>query len=99
VLPQKGDPVPDAKVVLLDGPAKDPENLITNFTDDRGEFSFRGVPFGRYQLWAWKVDQGALYLGPESLAKEESHGTSVSVRNEAPVSAEVELLEPEKQNR
>jgi len=93
-------PVPDAKVLLLlSGSAKDPGDLVTGFTDDQGDFSFPALPFGRYQLWAWSVDQFAAFVGPMNLADEEKHAITVSVNGEEPVTVDLILLTQEVESR
>ncbi|MDQ2949915.1 MAG: carboxypeptidase-like regulatory domain-containing protein, partial [Acidobacteriota bacterium] len=91
-----GNPVPDAKILLLlSGSAKSPGDLVTNFTDDRGEFSFHAMPFGRYQLWAWSVDVSGSFVGPANLADEEKQATSVDIGSAEPVTVEMTLLKSE----
>jgi uncharacterized protein (DUF2141 family) len=93
-------PVPDAKVLLLlSGSAKNPGDLVTGFTDDQGDFSFPALPFGRYQLWAWSVDEFASFVGPMNLADDEKHAITVSVNGEEPVTVELTLLKPEVESR
>jgi hypothetical protein len=93
-------PVPDAKVLLLlSGSAKNPGDLVTGFTDDEGEFSFPALPFGRYQLWAWSVDESGLFVGPMSLADEEKHAITVVVGSDEPVTVELMLLKPEVESK
>jgi hypothetical protein len=89
-------PVPDAKVLLLlSGSAKNPGDLVTGFTDDEGDFSFPALPFGRYQLWAWSVDEFGSFVGPLNLADQEKHAITVDVGSDEPVKVELMLLKPE----
>jgi hypothetical protein len=89
-------PVPDAKVLLLlSGSAKNPGDLVTGFTDDEGDFSFPALPFGRYQLWAWSVDEFGSFVGPLNLADQEKHAITADVGSDEPVKVELMLLKPE----
>jgi len=93
-------PVPDAKVLLLlSGSAKNPGDLVTGFTDDQGDFSFPALPFGRYQLWAWGVDEYGSFVGPMNLADEEKHAITVSVNGEEPVTVDLTLLKQEVESK
>jgi hypothetical protein len=93
-------PVPVAKVLLLlSGSAKNPGDLVTGFTDDRGDFSFPALPFGRYQLWAWSVDESGSFVGPMNLSVEEKHAVAVSVSGEEPVTVDLMLLKPEAESK
>jgi hypothetical protein len=94
----KGKPVPDAKVLLLlSGSAEEPGDMVTSFTSERGDFSLPALPFGRYQLWAWSVDQSIWFFGPARLADEQKLATAVSVFSDEPVAADVKLVPAEAQ--
>src|SRR5260370_5157398 len=89
-------PVPDATVLLLlSGSAKNPGDLVTGFTDDQGDFSFPALPFGRYQLWAWGVDEYGSVVGPMNLADEEKHAITVSVNGEETGTVDLMLMKQE----
>lgn len=93
-------PLPDAKVLLLlSGTAKNPGDTATYFTDDRGEFTISALPFGRYLLWAWEVDESKSFLGPSSLAEAEKYAVLVTVANGQPVQVEITAVPPEKESR
>jgi len=91
-----GEPVPGAKVVLLlSGTAKDPGNLIEDFADDEGEFSFSGLAPGHYLVWAWAVEGAGAGTGPGSLEAVEQQATAVEVKPGEPVHVDVPLLKEE----
>ncbi len=93
-------PVPDAKMLLLlSGSASDPGDLFSDYADDRGEFLITGLAPGRYQLWAWHVDEFGSFAGPASLAGEEARATTVVLRDAETATVDVELLKPEGQRK
>ena len=84
--------IPNAKVLLLlSGSEADPGDLVTTFTDEQGEYVFQGLPFGRYELWAWTVSQDGSFVGPSKLAG----GTRAVVNNTEPVHLDLPLLKSE----
>jgi len=91
-----GEPVPSAKVVLLlSGTPKDPGDLIEDYTNDQGEYTFTGLTPGRYLLWTWSVDEAGAYLGPASLAEVQQRATAVEVKAGEPAAIDVPLLNRE----
>ena len=91
-----GEPVPAAKVVLLlSGTPKDPGDLIEDYTNDQGEYTFTGLAPGRYLLWTWNVDEAGAYTGPASLAAVDQQATIVEVKEGEPVAIDVPLLNRE----
>ena len=91
-----GQPVPDAKVVLLlSGSAKQPEDLLTDFANDEGEIRFTGLAAGRYRLWAWRVDNFGAFVGPAELAAAEQQSAVVEVPKGKHVTIDVPLLRSE----
>jgi hypothetical protein len=92
----EGKPVPKAKVLLmLSGSARDPGDLMTDFSNDEGEITFTGLAPGRYLLWAWGVDTFGGFVGPESLDGEQHPATQVMVTVGDPTRVDVPLLKPE----
>jgi hypothetical protein len=88
---------PNAKVlILISGSAKEPGNMLTDHTDDEGEFSLNGLAPGRYLLWAWREDAGGSSVGPASLGSVEGQATSVLVTKGEAVKIDVALLQQEK---
>jgi hypothetical protein len=89
-------PIANAKVLLLlSGSAKRPGDLVTDFTDEQGRFSFPALPFGRYRLWAWSMDELGSFVGPANLADYEESGKSVTVNHDDPVTIDLTPLKSE----
>ena len=88
-------PVPDAKLLLLcSGTPKDPGDVFTYFADERGGFSLTELPFGRYQLWAWSVDEAKSFFGPVSLADAAKDSVAITVDSDQPVNVEIAPMQP-----
>jgi hypothetical protein len=93
-------PVANAKVLLLlSGSAKNPGDLVTDFTDEQGKFSFPVLPFGRYRLWAWSMDELGSFVGPANLADYEESGKSVTVNSDDPVTIDLTPFKSEDRSR
>lgn len=90
------EPVPGAKVVLLvSGTPKEPGDLMEDFANDEGEFSFFGLTPGRYLVWTWAVEGPGAITGPSSLEAVETQATTVDVKPDEPVHVDVPLLKDE----
>jgi hypothetical protein len=88
-------PVPDAKLLLLSsGTPKDPGDVFTSFADERGEFSLSELPFGRYRLWAWSVDEAKSFFGPVSLADAAKDSAAVTIDSDQLVHVEIAPTQP-----
>ena len=87
--------IPDAKLLLLcSGTPKNPGDVFTYFADERGEFSLTELPFGRYRLWAWSVDEAKSFFGPVSLADAAKDSVAITVDNDQPVNVEIAPMQP-----
>jgi hypothetical protein len=54
VLDSSGKPVPRGRhLILMTGTPDDPGDLFLDSADDHGEFSYSGLPPGKYVMWAW----------------------------------------------
>jgi hypothetical protein len=61
-------------------------------TDQYGRFTIKGLPPGRYKLFAWEdVEEGA-YQDPEFIKKFEALGEAVVIRENSHESAQLKLI-------
>jgi hypothetical protein len=101
VLDAEKKPAAGATVVLVPEERKrHREDLFFQQTaDQNGRFSFRGVPPGDYQVFAWdKVEPGA-WRDPAFLERYEEDGVKLSVKERSQELAELKLLRAEETDR
>ena len=93
---REGEPVPGAKMVLLlSGTPKNPGEMIEDFANDEGEYSFSGLVPGHYLLWSWAMAGKGAMTGPASLAAVEQQATVIDVTVGEPARVDVPVLQPE----
>jgi len=93
---RRAQPVAVAQVVLIPDRARDRIDLYKTATaDDRGRFSFPGIPPGDYKVFSWEFAEPFSWFDPELLAQSETKGTAVHVTDTSSEMIEVKLIPKE----
>jgi len=83
-----------ARVVLV--PAASRRFVLTYYktalANERGEFSFRGIAPGVYQIFAWESVPDTAWLNPEFMASYEGRGQTVAIDSGGRLNARVRLI-------
>jgi hypothetical protein len=93
---QSGDrkPFSNATVVLVP-PANHRQNALmykSAQTDEKGNFSMKGVPPGEYTIFAWESVPPTAWMNTEFLAKYQSHGHPIVATPGTHLDAQPELI-------
>jgi len=93
---RRSQPVAVAQVVLIPDRARDRLDLYkTATTDDRGRFSFVGIPSGDYKVFSWEFAEPFSWFDPELIAQSETKGTAVHITDASAEMIEVKLIPKE----
>jgi hypothetical protein len=90
---RRSQPVAVAQVVLIPDRARERIDLYkTATTDDRGRFSFVGIPSGDYKVFSWEFAEPFSWFDPELLSQSETKGTAVHITDASAETIEVKLI-------
>jgi hypothetical protein len=97
VLNDKKEPAHGSTVVLL--PSADrrdqPQYYKSATVDQNGKFTMTGVAPGDYTLLAWENVESGAWLDPEFVARFETNGKALHIKDNDVVSAEIQALKAE----
>lgn len=93
--PKTQKPVSGVFAVLVPQEAerRDRESFYhTSTTDQSGRFTFQNLVPGQYKVYSWEVVDYGAWMDPDFLARQESRGESVTVREGSSQSVQVNLI-------
>ncbi len=97
VTDSSGAPVHDAYVVMLPDAPSPAQSLsaaaLTQRTDQNGRYDIRGIPPGRYRVYAWLHSGARSYLNPNLAGPLEEKGTTVEILKQGSSSAALTILD------
>ena len=97
VLNDKKEPAHGSTVVLL--PSADrrdqPQYYKSATVDQNGKFTMTGVAPGDYTLLAWENVESGAWLDPEFVARFETNGKALHIKDNDVVSADIQALKAE----
>ena len=86
-------PVAGVQVILIPEKTRF-RNELFKFadTDDKGQFTFRGIPPGDYRVYAWEALEPFEYFDPDILTRFEQQGKFVHVTESSQESIDIRLI-------
>jgi hypothetical protein len=91
---ENNQPYSGARVVLVPGESRRErlDLFRTGTTDQYGRFSLRGIPPGKYTVFAWQALEEGAYQDPDFLRSVQDLGTSVEIGASSLVTQDLKLI-------